>query len=98
MKVNDWGTPIIVTIKVGNAPFDVSEATGLSIKFEKPQENGELTKDAELLNDGTDGKIQYVVEEGALDVAGTWKLQGVITFGDGKWHTDVGTFEVGESL
>jgi hypothetical protein len=61
---------------------DLSEATSLQISFQPP-DGPAFTRNAELINDGTDGLIGYTTQDNDLDVAGYWYFQAVIGFDDG---------------
>lgn len=74
--------------------LDVSSATLKKLTFQKP---GGLTfdKTATFTTDGTDGKIQYAIEDGVLDVVGDWEYQGAVTLDDGgPYHSDIKQFNV----
>ena len=98
MQVNDYGTTLILTIKEGNSPLNISGATTLEIVFDRPNDNGETTKTADFVTDGKDGKIKYIIESNLLDTPGEWKIQVVLTFANAKWHSDIGVFDVVENL
>ena len=91
---DDIGTTFTLTIKNRQGEIvDLSDATVKQIKFRKS--NGIiLTKTAEFVTDGTDGKIKYVTIEDDLDTRGIWKVQGYIELPSGSWHTTFSLFTV----
>ena len=92
------GVTLTITIKENGQAVDISSATALVIKFDKPYGNGIFTKDAEFVTNGTDGKIKYVMEEGVLDEPGEWKVQALITLPAGIVPSNIGIFNVMENL
>ena len=99
---DDEDTKIIVVIKETDtdgvvSSVDVSTASTKQIIFEKP-DNTFLTKTAEFDTDGTDGRIYYKTINGDLDMIGSWKKQGYVVIGVGKWKSNVDDFEVYENL
>lgn len=44
--------------------------------------------------DGTDGKVYYQTTADDLDIAGNWKVQGIITIGLHTYPTDIHDFKV----
>jgi len=93
--VGDIGTPFTITVHKtdGISILDVSSTTARNIIFTKP--NGiKLVKSADLATDGTDGKILYKIQSGDIDVSGTWKIRGQVTFVNGNWFTDELSFTV----
>lgn len=97
IHVNDIGTEFLVTVKDGDEIVDISTADTLQLIFTKPT-GTKVTQTATLYTDGTDGKMKYISEDGDLDVAGWWKLQGFISISDSEWHTNVVTFQVHRNL
>lgn len=72
---------------------DLSRATAYSIVFKKP-DCTLLTKTASLFTDGKDGIMQYMAASGDLDQVGKWSIQGIVTFADFVWNTDIIDFKV----
>lgn len=94
IHVGDVGTVFEATVKdEASVIVDISSATVRRLKFRTP-DGRLLTKDAVLVNTGTDGKMKYTSVAGDLDVAGLWRVQGYVEIGTGKWHTDVHEFDV----
>ena len=98
MRKNDIGTEIRVCIEDcdGDA-VDISAATTKQIIFKKPS-GSLLTKDANFLTDGSDGKLSYVSRDGDLDEIGTWKIQASITIGANIWKSTFKSFKVHRNL
>lgn len=97
-RLNDYGSNIIITIIDSNGEdFDLSTATFLELRFKKP-DNTSISKLASLVNTGVDGKIQYVVESGFLDMTGLWEVQAYIENPSGRWHSNINSFYVWENL
>ena len=100
--VNDIGTIFRVTVydttsAGGTTVADISGATTKKFTFKRP-DGTTFEKTAVFTSDGTDGNIQYLSVDGALNVAGTWNLQAYVATGAGTWSTSVGTFKVHENL
>lgn len=95
---NDIGTTLLVTIcDCSNNAIDISTADTKQIVLKKPS-GSTLTKTATFITDGSDGKIQYVVQSGDMDEVGTWKVQGVVTIGAYTWHSNFESFKVYRNL
>lgn len=82
IQLNDIGTLFKILVvectNAGTVPVDVSTASDLQLKFQKPSGVVNLV-DCTLLNDGTDGYIKYISIAGDFDEIGTYKYQGIIT-------------------
>jgi hypothetical protein len=92
--VDDWGTPFAMTIYDSrNTVLDLSSASPITIIFTKP-DSSQFVREASFVTDGTDGKIEYTIQDGEIDTAGDWKYQGRITFINGSWSTDLIPFVV----
>lgn len=98
IHVDDIGTSLQLLVKDENgAIVDISTAT-LQVWIRKP-DLSVLTKTGTLVNDGTDGLMQYVTVSGDLDTAGKWAIQGFVEFSNGtEFHTDVHHFRVYDNL
>jgi len=90
LHIGDTGTPIIAHfLKEDSTDLDISGASLCEIHFLKPDKTA-ITKAAMCYTDGTDGKAVYYTEADFLDQAGVMKVQGHVTFPDGKnWRTEV---------
>lgn len=95
---NDIGTTLLVTIcDCSNNAIDISSADTKQIILKKPS-GSTLTKTAVFTTDGSDGKIQYVIESGDVDEVGTWKIQGKVVIGSYEWHSNFESFKVYRNL
>lgn len=93
IHVNDVGTAMeLDVLDQNNAVVNISSA-GLQMSFLRP-DGSTFTKNATFVTDGTDGKMHYVTQAGDLNIPGNWKMQGILTFPGGLWHTDVQKFKV----
>ena len=94
IHVGDVGTNFVVILYDPNSELvDLSGATDITVRFRNP--SGESAdKEAELFSDGTDGKILYVLEDGDIDISGTWSYQVIVTTVTGLWHTNIVNFTV----
>jgi hypothetical protein len=90
---DDVGTVIQVTVMENDVALDISAATVKQLIFRKPGDTI-VTKDAEFVTDGSDGKIDYTTVAGDLDQDGTWEIQAYIEMGGGKWSSEIATFTV----
>lgn len=73
---------------------DLSTADVINIIFRKPPDDEIFTVQAELYTDGTDGIIKYIAQDGDIDRAGIYKIQGYVEVGSGKYSTSIGQFRV----
>lgn len=97
IHVADIGTVVEITVKEDSTIVDLSGATTKQIVFMKPT-GSTLTKTASFVTDGTDGKIKYATIAGDLDVHGDWKVQAILVFPSGTWHSSAHDFQVHENL
>jgi len=101
LHVGDWGFPIVLQVKdkATSRAKDISNATTLTMLFQKPGTGGEtFSKDAILSGSGDDGKMQYTLEQGIIDTAGEWSIQGLAEDDNGTFYTDIEIFTVGENI
>jgi hypothetical protein len=78
MKVGEYGITIEgALVQVDGEPLDLSDADSITLvmKLKKTV----ITKDCEII-DAENGLIEYVIEEGILDAAGTLKMEVVIDY------------------
>lgn len=97
IHVNDEGSVLRVKVLEDGVAKDISAATVMKIKLEKP-DGTDLTKTAVFTNAGVDGLMQYVTEANVLSDPGRWRIQGYIEIAGGKFHTDAEEFIVKENL
>ncbi len=89
----DIGTKLLITVTDCDNPVDISSANSLSIFIKKP--NGTiLTRTGVLNTDGVDGKMYYITVAGDLDEAGSYKIQGMVSFVSSTFYTSTATFRV----
>lgn len=74
--------------------MDVSAATSIAFRFMKPDGVNYVDKTATFVTDGTDGKVEYEMEAGVLDTAGTWEWQAHLLFGSVPKKWTVKSFRV----
>ena len=99
LQVNDIGVKIITTItnSDGVTPIDLSSATNLTIYIYRP-DSLLITGIASLVNDGTDGKIQYITQITDLSVHGVYRIQASYQIGGNIKHSDRSVFCVEPNL
>lgn len=98
LHVNDYGTVLEFTVKdQDDNVLDLSEATVKSLVFSKP-DGTTSTVTLNFTTDGADGKVQYTIESGLLDVAGTWRMQVVLTLSAGVWYSGITEMKVEPNL
>tara|TARA_R100000008_G_scaffold73806_1_gene52359 strand:- start:154 stop:462 length:309 start_codon:yes stop_codon:yes gene_type:complete len=97
IHVNDVGTTFQLTFKENGDVVDISSASAINIILTGPDDTAKV-KTGVLVSGGTDGKAKYVTVADDLDTAGTWKLQGKITFASTVYHSDVHNFTVFKNL
>lgn len=97
IHLNDVGTRFVVTILDEGSIVDISGATTKDIIFLKP-DGTTLTKAANFVTDGTDGKIDYFTIAGDLSIIGVWSIQSQVVLGSGTWNSDIETFEVFKNI
>lgn len=75
--VGQFGPRIEITfVNSAGAAIDISAASvAKEISLQKPDKSVSV-KTASFVTDGTDGKIDYTLADGDLDVAGLWRVQG----------------------
>ena len=83
IHLGDIGTSLQLEIVEDGVALDISTATSLKMRFQKPS-GSTLDKDASFVTDGSDGLIRYVTVSGDLDEAGTWTRQAFMQIG--SWH------------
>lgn len=93
VHVGDIGTSLELEIVEDGVVIDISLATGLKMRFQKPS-GTTLEKTASFLTDGTDGIITYVTQASDLDESGLWTRQGAFVLGAWNGHTDKVRFQV----
>lgn len=93
MHVGDIGTHIRVTISGYDGDFT---PTTIKFSFLKPNKT-KVSKDG-VLYSASNGIVEYVTQDGDLDIKGIWKLQVWVELSDGSWYTNKTTFEVDNNI
>lgn len=93
VHVGDVGTRFEITITNFGIAYDISAATLITLRLEKP-DGTTINKTAVFESDGTNGVVLYTLEAGVIDTDGEWKYQVYLTFPTGGWWSEQGTFEV----
>lgn len=98
VQEGEIGYPLRVRFLGQQGPVDVSTATTLQIRLQKP--TGEVViKTAAFESDGIDGWIRWVTADATdMTPCGGWKIQGVAYNASKTWHSVVSEFEVAPNL
>jgi hypothetical protein len=86
--VDNFGQTIELTVVDidTEAAVDISTYTTKQIQFKDP--GGTVTtKTAAFVTDGTDGKIDYDLEDELIDTDGTWKVRAKLSAVAGVLHS-----------
>lgn len=79
MKVGEYGITIEgALIQVDGEPMNLTDADSVTLVMKL--KNTIIAKDCEII-DAENGLIEYVIEEGILDSAGTLKMEVIIDYG-----------------
>lgn len=89
----DIGTKLLITVKDGSSPVDISTASSLSIIIKRP-DGTKLHRSGTLETDGTDGKMYYIVVAGDLNAAGLYKIQAHVVLQAGSHYSSTAGFKV----
>jgi hypothetical protein len=72
----------------GFSALDISGATSKKISFQSPAGTS-VERDADFVNDGSDGLLSYSTVADDFNAAGKWYLQGHVVLADGsEFHSD----------
>jgi hypothetical protein len=93
IHVDDIGTQLIMTVKDDGEVVDISGASTLTVVIKKP-DGISYTKTGTLLTDGTDGNMYYTSVDGDFNVAGNYKIQGIVVLSNGTFYTSISSFKV----
>jgi hypothetical protein len=80
-------------LRDGYVALDISTATVKQIIIDKP-DGTNLTKGANFVTDGKDGKLYYLTVAGDFDQAGTYRTQAKIVMPGFSGYSSATTFEV----
>lgn len=97
VHIGDVGTLFRLTFTDDGTAINISGATTKEIIFKKP-DGTTITKDGNYSTDGLDGKLWCQLDEGEIDQAGVWRIQGHIKTAQGEWHSSAPEFRVHENL
>jgi len=97
IHVGNIGTVFERIIVEDGELVDISGADPMKFRFSQP-DGTVIEKDAILVTDGIDGKLKYTTIKDDLSVAGTWKLQVVLTIGDCLFYSSIDVFQVYANL
>jgi hypothetical protein len=98
IHVGDVGTALRLHLVDEEArDVDVSGASLIEFVFVSPARR-RFTRAALPSTTGLDGRVQYVLAEGDLDAAGSWRLQARVAIGPGQWYSGVVTVPVAPNL
>jgi len=93
------GTSLEVTVvDCDGAVIPLNSATIKTIHLKGPDGAVLVSKTAELVTDGSDGKMHYVTLANDLNASGKWKIQGFVELPIGTWSTTIGMFVVADNL
>ncbi|MCP4012243.1 MAG: hypothetical protein GY728_03930 [Phycisphaeraceae bacterium] len=97
IQLGDWGSAIDVLFVENGTPLPIGGADEVLLKLKRP--GRDTVEKAASIVDGDAGHARYVIEEGLIDGAGEWMVQGFVSIpGVGAWHTERGTFLVDSNL
>jgi len=99
IHTGDIGTIFIATIidSDSGSPIDLSASTARTIIFKRPV-GEKINGTASLSTDGTDGKIQYSVVDGDLNMCGDWSIQAKVVGPGYTNYSEISTFTVINNL
>lgn len=93
IHVDDFGWVAKLRIVQDETPVDISGYTTRLIIFVKP-DGTEVEKTATFSTDGTDGYLQYTVEDGVIDVRGSWKVRARVSHASAELTSNYVRFDV----
>jgi len=99
VHVDDYGWMLSLSIRDDDGSLmDISYADLVEIIFTKPNNTGNIVRTAQFINDGTDGAIYYVIEEGDIDETGTWQIQVQIKGSTSELRSNIDKLKVYRNL
>lgn len=93
----DDGTRIKINLKEAALPLPLALATAIKVKFER-KDKTTFQVDAAVVGDPDDGIVDCYSDETFFTTKGAMKIQVLITYPSGQWHTDLGTFNVATNI
>lgn len=98
LKQNNIGIQFIINVvKDDGSIVDLSTCSNFTVVFTRPNKTT-YSVSANLLNDGTDGKIEYISTSTDLTVVGRWKIQARYSKGGNIRYTSIDSFLVTSNL
>lgn len=97
MRVGSFGFTIEAVLELDGSPADISNATLLELRLEKP-DGSVAHKTAQLGTTGLDGLVVYLVQPGDIDLAGPWRYQFDVATPTFRYPMDPVAFTVGENI
>ena len=110
LHLNDKGTSIELLMTECNPDgtssiVDITTALSIIMRFQKSDKAKTTIDKVGVIytdgtnGDGTDGIIQYITEEGLVDVIGSWKVQAIVSFPNGSlFHSDIESIKISDNL
>jgi hypothetical protein len=97
IQVNAVGLSIELELREGYGSYNASSATVKKIIIKKP--NGDIvSKDAEFVNDGSNGLIRYKTVLGDLNQAGIYSVQAYVETSFFAGYSTITSFQVYSNL
>jgi len=93
IHAEDYGWISRLTVQQDGTAVDISGFSTKQMIFIDPSGTA-TTKSASFYSDGTDGIIEYTVEDGLVDAPGWWKVFGRVSGGTSEITTDYIDFQV----
>lgn len=93
IHIDDFGWIAALQIVQDGTPVDISGYTTRQFTFVK-KDGTEIEKTATFETDGTDGWLQYVVEEGVIDTVGSWSVYARVSNGSAELTSNYVLFGV----
>lgn len=93
VHVGSGGVAVVVTVKDGSGPANISNATALTFTFSKPS-GRTLIVSPRFQTDGSDGQLTYLTVDGDFDEVGKYQVQATVTTPSAVLHSDIVSFQV----
>lgn len=96
-RLGAWGFVLEEQLFVDGQPADISGATLLEVRFERP-DSTVFHKTATLITTGADGRVGYLVAQGDIDQAGPWRYQFVVDAPSFGFPLEKHTLSIGTNI
>ena len=94
LHVGDVGTAIVITVKnQSSSVVNLSIYNNTTLIFKRP-DGTIVQRVCAWLNDGTDGKVQYITTSEDLTMPGNYKFQVRCSTSSNVWHSNIVTQKV----